>query len=155
MQCFKHLATESTLRCGKCERPICGRCVVFTPVGTRCRECARPRLVPTYHVPWLFLLRGLGAAVGAGAVAGVVLAFLVQAFFLLGFLAAAAAGFVVSEAVSLATNRKRGLPLQAVVVVGVVLSYLAMGFIGSVSLLNLYAILAFVAAIVIAVSRLR
>lgn len=29
-----------TLSCGRCDRPICGRCAVTSIVGTRCRNCA-------------------------------------------------------------------------------------------------------------------
>ena len=100
-------------------------------------------------------MRGLAAAVGTGIAAGIVLAFLIPALLFLGLLAIAGTGFVVSEAVSLATNRKRGPPLQGVAVVGVIVSYLAIGLIGTVYLFNPFALLSFVAAIVIAISRLR
>lgn len=29
------------LSCGRCERPICTRCVVMGPAGPRCAECGR------------------------------------------------------------------------------------------------------------------
>ncbi|MDP7111662.1 MAG: FHA domain-containing protein, partial [Myxococcota bacterium] len=58
--------------CSKCDRPICVQCVVPTPVGGRCRECAKLRRLPTYTLgPWQ-IVRGLGAAVGAGIALGVV-----------------------------------------------------------------------------------
>ena len=37
--CVNHPTVETYLRCNKCERPICSRCAVRTPVGYRCREC--------------------------------------------------------------------------------------------------------------------
>ncbi|MCC7366195.1 MAG: site-2 protease family protein [Dehalococcoidia bacterium] len=38
-QCNSH-DFASTLACGRCEAPLCARCVVTTAVGTRCRACA-------------------------------------------------------------------------------------------------------------------
>ena len=43
MYCSKHPEEETSLSCGRCETPICVRCVVHTDVGIRCRECAPAR----------------------------------------------------------------------------------------------------------------
>lgn len=39
MYCINHPNVETGLRCNKCGRPICVKCVVATPVGYRCRDC--------------------------------------------------------------------------------------------------------------------
>jgi hypothetical protein len=39
--CAVHLDRETSLRCNKCDRYMCVQCAVRTPVGYRCRECAR------------------------------------------------------------------------------------------------------------------
>ena len=39
LYCVNHPNVETYLRCNKCGRPICVRCVVQTPVGYRCRDC--------------------------------------------------------------------------------------------------------------------
>ncbi|MDF1501195.1 MAG: B-box zinc finger protein [Anaerolineales bacterium] len=39
--CANHPNRETTLRCNRCEKPICAQCAVLTPVGYRCRECVR------------------------------------------------------------------------------------------------------------------
>lgn len=39
--CYRHPDRETLLGCGSCERPICTSCLVETPVGMRCPECAR------------------------------------------------------------------------------------------------------------------
>lgn len=39
--CAKHTKTVTRLRCGRCETPICPKCTVFTPAGTRCRACSK------------------------------------------------------------------------------------------------------------------
>ncbi|MFU8773748.1 MAG: B-box zinc finger protein, partial [Anaerolineales bacterium] len=39
--CVNHPQTETTLRCNRCEDPICARCAVLTPTGYRCKDCIR------------------------------------------------------------------------------------------------------------------
>ena len=41
LYCANHPERETTLRCNKCNKPICTKCAVRTPVGYRCRECVR------------------------------------------------------------------------------------------------------------------
>jgi hypothetical protein len=41
LYCANHPTTETTLRCNRCEKPICVKCAVLTPTGYRCRECVR------------------------------------------------------------------------------------------------------------------
>src|SRR5512140_2507734 len=41
LHCVNHPNVETTLRCNRCERPICARCAVLTPTGYRCKECVR------------------------------------------------------------------------------------------------------------------
>lgn len=38
--CARHPQTETGLRCGRCDTPICPRCMVHSSVGIRCPECA-------------------------------------------------------------------------------------------------------------------
>jgi hypothetical protein len=42
--CAKHKSVVTRLRCGRCEAPICPKCIVYTPAGTRCRDCSRNRV---------------------------------------------------------------------------------------------------------------
>ena len=39
--CTNHPKVETALRCNHCDKPICPKCAVQTPVGYRCRECVR------------------------------------------------------------------------------------------------------------------
>ncbi len=39
--CANHPDVETTLRCNRCEKPICAKCAVLTPTGYRCKECIR------------------------------------------------------------------------------------------------------------------
>ncbi|MBL8064588.1 MAG: zinc-ribbon domain-containing protein [Chthonomonadaceae bacterium] len=39
--CYKHPKVATQLACGRCGRPVCTKCVVLGPAGSRCRECSR------------------------------------------------------------------------------------------------------------------
>lgn len=124
MQCATHPDVETELGCSRCGKAICPRCMVHTPVGARCRECANVRRIPTYNVSTDLLLRGVGAAIGAGAAIGVAWAFFnVVTYFLFGAIAGLAIGYAIGEIVSLSTNRRAGPPLQAIAVAGVALAF--------------------------------
>ncbi|TAK57175.1 MAG: hypothetical protein EPO22_12655 [Dehalococcoidia bacterium] len=124
MQCATHPDVETELTCSRCGKAICPRCLVHTPVGARCSTCANVRRIPTYKMSSDVLLRGAGAAIGAGVVIGIVWALFnpITAFFY-GILAGLAFGYAIGELVSIGTNRRAGPPLQAAAVGGVVLAY--------------------------------
>lgn len=42
--CARHTKVVTRLRCGRCEAPICPKCTVYTPAGTRCRACAKNKI---------------------------------------------------------------------------------------------------------------
>lgn len=125
--CARHPTVETTLRCGRCDTPICPRCLVQTPVGARCRDCAGVRRLPTYNVTPLMMLRALGAGFAAAAGIGGVWGYLLSATGTYGFFVifiGLGIGWLISEAISAATNRRMGPPLAAVAVVSTVLTYL-------------------------------
>jgi hypothetical protein len=126
-RCAAHPAVETYLRCGRCDTPICPRCLIQTPVGARCRACARLRRLPVYDVGPRFLLRG-GLAALAGALIGGLLVQLslgllsrVGLFGLL--LVGALYGYGLAQIVGLATNQKRGASLGWLTIGAMVLGY--------------------------------
>jgi hypothetical protein len=124
--CTRHPNVETGLKCGRCETPICPKCVVFTDVGARCPECAPRRKLPQFELSPGLIARALGAGALAGTVVGVAWGILLPGGF--GFFSiflGVGVGWAVSEPVSLATNRKSGPVLQAIAAGGVVLAYLA------------------------------
>jgi hypothetical protein len=125
--CARHPQVETYLRCSRCETPICPRCLVQTPVGARCRECANVSRLPTFNVTPVFLARGLAAAMISGAVAGwfwALVATNIGFGLFIGLFVGLGVGWVISESVSLAANRKRGLGLQLCAVAGIALAFL-------------------------------
>ena len=126
MKCATHPDVETNLRCGKCGKPICPKCMVQTPVGARCPDCAKLYKLPTFRVSARYYLRAIGAALGIAIVCGIIwgVAGIFLPFFFLNFLLAAGAGYAIGEVVSLSVNRKRGTGLAIVAGVGVAISYL-------------------------------
>lgn len=122
LRCATHPDVETYLRCGKCDRPICPRCLVQTPVGARCRDCAQLRRLPMYDVKPRFLLRGALAALATAAAGSVLLLFLPGGFGLFTLLLGPLLGLAVAAVVGKATNEKRGTSLAwtsvAMLVVG-------------------------------------
>ena len=125
--CTRHPKVETVLRCGRCETPICPRCLVQTPVGARCRECANVRTLPTFDVSPTVFARGLAGALVGGVFTGAVWGFTLGDRLFFGFLVTALLAFVigwaVSESVSVATNRRRGVTLQVCAALGCVVAY--------------------------------
>jgi hypothetical protein len=63
MQCARHPKVETALSCGRCETPVCPKCLVHAEVGIRCLKCSpRRRLITQRNF-------GIG---GGGLVAGVI-----------------------------------------------------------------------------------
>jgi hypothetical protein len=125
MQCATHPEVETELACSRCGKAICPRCLVHTPVGARCKDCANVRRVPTYNISTATMVRGIGAAVASGVGVGIAwwLFNYLTYFFLFGLFAGLAVGYAVSAAVSAATDRRAGMPLQLAAAGGVVLAY--------------------------------
>ena len=125
MKCANHPDVETKVRCGKCGKPICPRCMIETPVGIRCRECAQLQKLPTFSFTKRHLLRAVGAAVGmafgCGAAWWAIRAVMPSLY--LDFLLAAGFGYAIGEVVGLSVNRKRGRWLSIIAGITVVVGY--------------------------------
>ena len=129
MKCAAHPEVETNLRCGKCGKPICPKCMVQTPVGARCPDCAKLYKLPTYRVSAKYYLRAAGTALGMAIVCGIAWGvigwLLAHSFHLnLNLLLAPGAGYAIGEVVSLSVNRKRGTGLAVVGGIAIAISYL-------------------------------
>ena len=159
MQCARHPEIETGLACGRCETAICPKCVVMTDVGARCPTCAPTRKLPQFEVGPIWLLRGAAAALIAGLALGTVWHILLAGR--LGFfslMVAFAIGYAVAEAVSLATNRKAGPPLQIAAACGVAIAYVTRNLllgIPAVPTDDLFGYIVVIVGIIVASNRLR
>jgi len=159
MRCARHPKVETRLACGRCETPICPRCLVMTDVGARCPDCAPMRKLPQFEISPLFILRGLSAALAAGVAAGLLWGALIPGFF--GFFIifiGIGIGYAVAEPVSWAANRKAGTALQVVAAAGVFLAYVVRSLVAFDTVFpsgDLFGYVAVIVAAIVAVNRLR
>jgi hypothetical protein len=125
MYCAKHSNIETNLTCGKCGKPICPKCLVQTPVGIRCQECARLKTLPTFQVGLSYYLRAIGAGIGIAIVVGFIwwAINLILPFLLLRLIVAAGAGYSIGEVIGLSVNRKRGIGLAIISGISATLCY--------------------------------
>ena len=160
MKCTYHPDVETELRCGKCGKPICPRCMVQTPVGARCPECGRLQKIPTFRVTARYYVRailvGLGMAFACGAVWWAIK--FVMPFIYFNFLVASGVGYGIGEVISLSVNRKRGKGLALIAAIAVFGSYMLSLFppwgLG-LGRFSLFGPLAVALGVWIAVNRLR
>lgn len=116
LYCYVHPNRPTTLRCNRCERPICTEDAVRTPTGYRCRNCIRDQQKIFDTALWYdYLTAFFSAAIGSAVASGLVL--LISGFFFgLGvLLLAPAAGAVIGNLVLrfIGHRRSRALFLTA------------------------------------------
>lgn len=103
LYCANHPNVETTLRCNRCEKPICSKCAIQTPTGYRCPECVRGQLKVFntsvwYDYPLAISIAGILSFLGSRLVV------------YLGFFTifvAPIAGVIIAEAVRLVIRRRR------------------------------------------------
>ncbi len=120
MYCANHPNVETYLRCGRCDKPICARCRVHTPVGYRCFDCANLQSLPTYAISTDYYLKAAAAGFVIAAAAGTLMG-LFPAF---EFWAALLMGIGVPEGVAIAANQKRGQGLQMVAIAAIAFGFI-------------------------------
>lgn len=117
LRCVNHPDTETTLRCNKCGRPMCPRCVTYTPVGYRCHDCIREAEAVFFTATPLDYLLALALTLPISILVGF---FASRLGFFVIFLAAGAGTLLGSLAFRLAGRRRgRYLPLAVAASVAV------------------------------------
>lgn len=109
--CAFHPGRPATLRCNRCERPICAKCAVLTPVGYRCKECVRGQQKIFETAQWYDFAIAFVVSAVASALGSLVVSFV--GFFI--FFIAPSIGVGTAEVVRRAVRRRRSryLPLVA------------------------------------------
>jgi hypothetical protein len=115
--CAVHTDKEATLRCIRCDRYMCSQCIVQSPVGYICRECARRHDDKFYNAASsdpavIFLVCAALTGIGAGIISATGF----PIFFLLIF-GLPVGGFIGTMALR-ATQKRRGRNSQWVGVIG-------------------------------------
>ena len=123
MFCANHPNIETTLRCNRCEKPICAKCAILTPTGYRCRECVRgqQKIFETavwVDYPLIFIVVAILAYLGS-------LLALRLGFFII--LLAPIAGGLIAEVARIVTRRRRSKRLYLVAAIAAVIGCIPLG----------------------------
>jgi hypothetical protein len=70
LYCYRHPKSETYVRCGRCDQPICPKCAVQGPVGFRCRQCGLVKSATISSFTPQQLALGVAVPIGAGAILG-------------------------------------------------------------------------------------
>lgn len=126
--CPRDPEIETALRCSRCDTPICPKCLVQTPVGARCRECARMTKSPVYTVSGSSLAAAIAVALVGGVAMGLVWGFATRNVIGLGglfsFFVGAGLGWAFTRMMDMATRRKRGPVILGCAIAGLVVAWL-------------------------------
>jgi len=120
LYCANHPTVETTLRCNRCEKPICSKCAILTPTGYRCKECVRgqQKIFETaewYDYPLVFFISAFLSLLGSLIVTRI-------GFFTI-FLAPVA-GVIIAEACRLVVRKRRSNRLFLLAAIAAVLGCL-------------------------------
>lgn len=118
--CYRHPDRETWVRCGRCDRPICTRCAMQGPVGSRCKQCGTLAFDPLTSFTPAQLVLGIAVALGAGVVAG----YLSGRIGFLSIIVAWFAGGIIAELVGRVTRYKRGPVMIGIVCGGILVGSL-------------------------------
>ena len=149
LYCTNHPNVETMLRCNRCGRPMCTRCVVPTPVGYRCKQCVGQQQASFYTGGAVDYV--LGAIIGL--VLGGIASYLITltGLWFIALILGPTVGIGIAEAVRFAVRRRRSRYLWAVVAVAMVLGavpalLVSLVSIWSLLILGLYLVLSVGAA---------
>ncbi len=120
LYCANHPQRETSLRCNRCEKPICPECAVLTPTGYRCKECVRGQQKTFITATRVDYPLAFVTAAFISYIASLFAGFL--GFFTL--ILAPFAGIVVAEAVRLVIRKRRAPGLYMTAAAGTVLGCL-------------------------------
>ena len=151
--CYAHPTRETSLRCKRCERPMCASCAVRTPTGYLCKDCVRSHQKTFDTAEWYDYALGFITAGFLSAVASFLVS-LIGHIGIFGWLiiavGAPSASAAIAEGVRFVTRRHRSRSLFITVAAGVVIGALPVVLVQVLSM-NLFGILFQVIYLVIAV----
>ena len=125
--CKRHPTVVTRLGCSRCGEFICPKCLIQTPVGARCADCANVKKNPLVSTGGFDLTRSILAGVGTAAALWVLYVILLPIFGQMGFLIAmvapAAIGYAVGEVVYRSSGYRRNNILAWVAGLSVVVGF--------------------------------
>src|SRR5512143_1325939 len=121
LYCYIHPNRPTTLRCNRCERPICAQDAIRTPTGYRCPECVRSQQKVFDTARWYDYVTAFVTA-GVGSALARALVYLVSGFFvgIAVLFIAPGAGAIIGNLVLRVINHRRSRPLFMTAGIGMV-----------------------------------
>jgi hypothetical protein len=123
LYCYRHPTRETRLRCRTCDRPICPKCAIQTPVGFRCPEDGRVKNDPFTKFSPAQLVLAFGVALIGGAISG----FIAGQIGFFSIIISYFAGSFIVQAEDRVIGMKRG-PVMTGIVLGGILIGGVLGF---------------------------
>lgn len=123
--CVNHPSVETVVSCGKCDTPLCPRCMIFTPVGVRCRTCAQLRRPPQYTLTPQIYLRIIPSALAMALLIGFLMSLALAVVPGVRFLGGIVVGLAVGYGLQRLSGYKQGREMQLIASVAVILSVLS------------------------------
>ncbi|MCA9939083.1 MAG: hypothetical protein KC418_10585 [Anaerolineales bacterium] len=120
--CANHPGRVTSLRCNRCNKPICTQCARRTPVGYRCKACVREQEDIFYTAEAIHYIIAFVVGVPLAILAAVLVSF-IPFWFLLIFIGPVL-GTIVGRLTFLSIGRRRGRYIPYLVGGSVVLSAL-------------------------------
>ena len=101
--CANHPTVETSLRCNRCEKPICSKCAILTPTGYRCQECVRNQQKVFDTAVWYDYL----LAIAIGFILSYIGSRIVTYIGFFTIFVAPIAGMIIAEAIRATIRRRR------------------------------------------------
>ncbi len=121
LYCYIHPNRATSLRCNRCNRPICAQCAIRTPTGYRCPECVREQQKKFDTAEWYdYIVAFVVAAIGSGIASGLIAVVSGIFFGILVLFIAPAAGGVIGNLVLRFIKNRRSRPLFLTAAIGMV-----------------------------------
>lgn len=116
--CMRHPTVATRVSCATCNRPLCPKCMIYTPVGIKCKDCAQMRRPVQYTIT-----PGLYARVIPGAVlVSLAIGWLLSYVPYLGFIGGLIVGVAISAALKRISGYKQGREMEIIACASVALA---------------------------------
>ncbi len=121
LYCYVHPSRPTTLRCNRCERPICTECAILTPTGYRCKECVRAQQKVFDTAQWYDYITAFVVAAIASGITSVLVLLASGIFFgILILFLAPGAGAVIGNIILRFIRNRRSRALFTTAAIGMV-----------------------------------
>lgn len=120
LHCAYHPDRETSLRCNRCEQPICPKCAILTPTGYRCKSCIQQQQRTFNTARWYDYPLALCVA----AVLSFAGSWLASILGWLTIFIAPTAGIITAETVRFLIRKRRSNTLFRLIIVAVALGSL-------------------------------